>query len=264
MNYGFIGCGHMGSELARIVAKSGEKIALANRTLSKAEALAKETGGKVLSSAEICESAKYIYIGVRPQDLNTLSEEIKGVLASRKDRFIIVTMLAGKTIKQVKEALGVDAPIIKIMPNTPIKVGAGVILYSKDDKITEAEEEFFKTSLSASGEIIEIDEKLMNAGGVVSGSGPAYVYKFLLAFAKAGEALGFDAETSMKLVCETAVGSAKMVLESGKSAETLCGEVCSKGGSTEQGVFKIDASDLDEIFDSACKASYNRTLEMGK
>ena len=118
---GFIGCGSMGSALARAVSKSGEelRIYLSNRTPEMAAALAAELGCAVGDNRSLAAECDLIFLGVKPQMMPGVLEELAPVLGARQDRFVLVTMAAGLTVARIREMAGADYPVIRIMPNTP-------------------------------------------------------------------------------------------------------------------------------------------------
>ncbi len=262
---GFIGCGNMGSALAKAVAKSGFcDILLADMDNEKANTLATEIGGNAVDVSDIAKTAKYIFLGVKPQGMANLINEICDILKSRTDRFILVTMAAGIKIATLSEMIGDKLPTIRIMPNTPVAVGEGMLLYSLCRVITEAEEKEFLKILEFSGRLDKIDEALIDAGCSISGCGPAFVYMFTESMARAGEELGIGKDKAIEYAAQTLLGAAKLMLQSGETPENLRLAVCSKGGATIEGVNSLFASDFDKDINSALKASYNRTLELGK
>ena len=117
---GFIGTGNMGGALAQAAAKSGADMLLSNRTAAKAEALAAKLGCAAGTNLEIAESCSYIFLGVKPQMLPALLEELKAPLLARKDRFVLVSMAAGITIETIQKILGLPCPVVRIMPNLPV------------------------------------------------------------------------------------------------------------------------------------------------
>ena len=128
MIIGFLGTGKMGGALARAAAKNSDNaLLLANRHPEKAEALASEIGGKAESASAVASSADFIFLGVKPGMLGELAGQIRDSLSARADRFVIVSMLAGTEMKKISEALGLDCPIIRIMPNIPVSVGEGAV-----------------------------------------------------------------------------------------------------------------------------------------
>ena len=114
---GFIGTGNMGSALARAAAKSGERMLLANRTPEKAEALAAVLGAKVGTNLQAAAACEYIFLGVKPQMLPALLDELRPALLERTDRFVLVSMAAGVKTGTIRQALGFDCPVVRIMPN---------------------------------------------------------------------------------------------------------------------------------------------------
>ena len=138
MKIGFIGTGNMGGALARAAAKGGHTLLLANRTPAKAAALAKELGGTVCPNAEAAETAELLVLGVKPQGLPGLAEELAPVLQARKGNApVVVSMATAVTLRELDAMLGGGLPLIRIMPNTPAAVGAGTILYAAQN-VTDA------------------------------------------------------------------------------------------------------------------------------
>ena len=228
--YGFIGTGNMGAALARALNKEFS-VALANRTADKAKVLANELGFTATSNEDIAQNSAFVVLGVKPQMLPELCPTIsdfleKNALENGK-KPIIVTMAAGVKMATLCEMLGCDYPIIRIMPNTPVAIGEGVILASKNAFVTDKDFDEFIKDFSEAGSIHELPENLIDAGTVVSGCGPAYIYMYIEALAKAGESLGLDRETAVMLAKETAKGAASLSIESDKSLEDLRISVCS-------------------------------------
>ncbi len=262
---GFIGCGNMGGALAKAVAKSGKTdILLTDMDNQKANALATQIGGSVVSVNDIAKTAKYIFLGVKPQGMADLISDIADILKERNDRFILVTMAAGIEISTLSEMIGDKLPTIRIMPNTPVAVGEGMILYSLCKVISDTEEKEFLEILKFSGKLDKIEETLIDAGCSISGCGPAFVYMFAESMAKAGEELGLERNKAIEYAAQTLVGAAKLMLQSGESPETLRKAVCSKGGATIEGVNALFNSDFDANVNAALKASYKRTKELSK
>ena len=143
--YGFIGTGNMASALCEALVKcvSPETVLLSNRTAEKAEKLAKEPGCKFADNKSVAQQCKYIFLGVKPQMLSALADEIKPYLEKREDRFILISMAAGRSTEDIAEKFGAY-PIIRIMPNVACAVGEGMTLCAKNSLVTDAEySEFF-------------------------------------------------------------------------------------------------------------------------
>ena len=150
--------------------------------------------------------------------------------------FAIVSMAAGVPVKRLKEMLG-DCPIIRIMPNTPVAVGEGMILYTGD---AETYMEAFLNAMHFAGRFLRVEERLMDAGMAVSGCGPAFVDLFVEALSDAGVASGLSRKDATVLAAQMVLGSAKLILESGRHPGELKDAVCSPGGTTIQGVRKLE------------------------
>ncbi len=262
---GFIGCGNMGGALASAVSKTEDyKIFLSDVSKEKAQDLSLKINGNVCETKDIAEQCDYIFLGVKPQMMAELLDSISPILKNRSDRFILVTMAAGLKISSFNEMLGAKMPIIRIMPNTPVSVGEGMILYSPCKAITEEDINEFSNMLKFAGRLDRLEEQLIDAGCAISGCGPAFVYMFAESVAKAGNECGLEPQKAIEYAAQTLIGAAKLMLESGKSPETLREEVCSPKGATIEGVISLQNSQFDSAVNSAVKASYNRTLELGK
>lgn len=262
--YGFIGCGNMGAALARAAARTldGEQLLLANRTAEKAEALARELGAQAVSNETVAGTADVIFLGVKPQMMGALLQSLSGVLAARKDRFVLVTMAAGLSIARIREMAGSDYPVIRIMPNTPVSVGAGMVLYASEGVGAEALEQFLGT-MRAAGRFDQVAESLMDAGSALSGCGPAFVYLFLEALADGAVACGLPRVKAQEYAAQTLLGSARLALESGSHTGALKDAVCSPGGTTIAGVRALERSGFRSAAMEAVIAAYERTKALG-
>lgn len=264
--FGFIGCGNMGGALATAVAKAvgGNEILLSDPDTEKAKVLSKKIGAKVSDNQSIAKCAKYIFLGVKPQMMQQVLAPLAPILKERQDRFILVTMAAGLKIARFNEILGAKLPIIRIMPNTPVAVGQGMILYATCPAITEDEVKEFESALSFSGSMDRIKEELIDAGSVISGCGPAFVYTFAESLQKAGVSCGLSEDKALLYAAQTLKGAAELLLTSGETADALRVKVCSPKGSTIEGVEVLLNSDFEKIVDETVKASFKRTKELGQ
>lgn len=262
---GFIGTGNMGSALARAACKTipGDEVFLANRTAEKARALASELACQVADNAAIARSADFIYLGVKPQLLAGVLEELAPILAERETRFVLVSMVAGISIADLREMAGGAYPVVRIMPNTPSAIGEGTVLYAAQG-LTKAEEKEFLSSLSGAGAVSPLAEYQMDAGSAVSGCGPAFVGLFIDALADGGVACGLSRATAIECAARMVAGSAKLILETGQQPGVLKDGVCSPGGATIQGVRALEAGGFRGAVMEAVIAAYNRSTELGK
>lgn len=264
--YGFIGVGNMGGALARAACRTvaPEEVFLANRTPAKAEALAEELGCRVSDNSTITESARFIFLGVKPQIMKELLTQIGPILAERKTRFVLVTMAVGLTIAQIQQMAGGTYPVIRIMPNTPCSIGEGMTLYACSTEVEAEEEEIFLSDMAGAGKFIALPERLIDAGSAVSGCGPAYVDLFLEALADGGVACGLSRPEAMELAAQTVIGSALLQQRGGKHPSVLKDAVCSPGGTTIQGVRVLEQGGFRAAAMGAVIAAYEKTLALKK
>ncbi len=238
MKIAFIGTGNMGGALARAASlDKANELYLINRHPEKAVALQREIGGTVIGTAEAIRAAELIFLGVKPVALPGLCETIRPLLAEKTGPFALVTMVAGVSVSALREMLGAEYPVIRIMPNTPVSVGEGMILYAN---AAGGHLDGFLHAMRFAGRFLPLEERLMGAGMAVSGCGPAFVDLFVEALADAGVAEGLSRKDAVTLAAQMVLGSAKLILESGRHPGELKDAVCSPGGTTIQGVRKLE------------------------
>ncbi|MBR3894664.1 MAG: pyrroline-5-carboxylate reductase [Clostridia bacterium] len=264
--FGFIGCGNMGGALASAVAKSvgGESLLLCDAFSEKAEALAKLCGATVASTREVAKNCNYLFLGVKPQGFETLFEEIAPVLMQRTDAFVLVTMAAGVSISAVEKMANCDCAVIRIMPNTPVAVGEGMILYDANVKTTQAQIDAFVAALSNAGKLDRLPEEKIDAASALSGCGPAFVYLFAEALADGAVECGLPREKANLYAAQTLAGAAKLLLTSGKHPGELKDAVCSPGGTTIAGVHALEDGAFRSSAIRAVTAAYEKTLKLKK
>lgn len=266
VTFSFIGTGNMGGALAKAARKTlpGTEILLSNRTAAKAQTLADELGCSFGSAAEAAMRGRYIFLGVKPQMMRGLLTEIAPILSDRNDRFILVTMAAGLTMEQIRTMAGGDYPVIRIMPNTPCAVGAGVVLYDCCERVTEDELSAFTAALSGAGIIDRLDEHLIDAGSAVAGCGPAFACMFIEALADGGVTVGLPRAKAMLYAAQMLEGTARLMIETGQHPGAMKDAVCSPGGSTIAGVRALEEGGLRAAAMHAVIAAHRRNQELGK
>ena len=265
MTIGFIGAGNMGGAIAIAAAKAvgGDNLLITDLDTEKAAALATAIGATATDSAAVVAKSDYIFLGVKPQVMETALTALAPGLAARTEKPVLISMAAGLTVACIKEWSG-GLPVIRIMPNTPVAVGEGMTLYTADGDVTADQKAAFVEFMTASGRLCELPESLIDAGCAVSGCGPAFAYLFVEALAAGGVEKGLDLALSLELAAQTVLGAAKMVQETGKDPIALKDAVCSPGGATLQGVAALENGGFRAVAMSAVDAAYKRTLEMKK
>ena len=264
MKLGFIGTGNMGGALAIAAAKTKSEILLCNRTMAKAEALAQTLGCATATAQDIAATCDYIFLGVKPQMMGDLLSSLAPTLKARKTPFVLVSMAAGLTMDTLRSFAGGDYPIIRIMPNTPVAVGSGVLLYDATENVTPDALHHFCEAMAQAGFVDRLPEKLMDAGSAVSGCGPAFVSMFIEAMADGGVACGLPRAKAQMYAAQMLMGAAKLILESGKHPGELKDAVCSPGGSTIAGVRALEQHAFRAACMDAVEAAYKRNRELGK
>ena len=254
----FIGTGNMGGALARAAAKSPRcgRLLLANRSPEKARRLAEELGAETTDNRGAAAEADVLFLGVKPQGLAAMAAGIRDTLEARK-RCLIVSMAAGWTLAQLEELLGA-LPIVRILPNIPVAVGEGVTLLCASPSVTAEEKELVRALLAPSGMVAELSEELMDAASGVTGCGPAFAAMFIDALADGAVACGLPRKESIAFAAQMLAGTARTLLASGEHPDALRDRVCSPGGSTIQGVRKLEEGAFRAAVMNAVIATYEK------
>lgn len=262
----FIGTGSMGGALARAVCRTlpPDQIFLSNRTAARAESLAGELGCACGPVSQAAAEADYIFLGVKPQMMADLLAELAPVLAGRRDRFVLVSMAAGLTMERIAAMAGGDVPVIRIMPNTPCAVGAGMVLYDANGLVTEAELTAFTAAMAGAGVLDRLEERLIDAGSAVSGCGPAFVCQFIEALADGGVACGLPRQKALLYAAQTLRGTARLMLDTGSHPGAMKDAVCSPAGSTIAGVRVLEQRAFRGAVMDAVIAAGERNRALGK
>lgn len=254
---GFIGTGNMGGALLTAVAKSGEPVSMSDASKDRVDRLCRETGGSASDNITLAEKAELLFLGVKPQTLPALLSEIAPVLNKRTDDFAVVSMAAGISIERIKEMCGnKDLPIIRIMPNLPVSVGSGAVLYHAEKEVSEKSLSLFLRVMEAAGSLYPMEERLIDAGSAITGCGPAFVALMIDAMADGAVSCGIPRKDALKLAEAMTMGTAKLLLEQEKQPGVLKDEVCSPGGTTICGVRELEKGGIRKAFFEAVVASY--------
>lgn len=243
MKIGIIGTGNMGGALMDAFRLDPQNTMRAcNHGQEKLAAVCSRTGAEPVSSVrEAAEGADLILLAVKPIVMPSVLEELAPVLQPEQ---IVVSIAVGLSIASYEAVLGADKKIVRAMPNTPAAVQAGMTAFTFGGNVTEAEQQAVLALFSLAGGTAVLPERLMNAVSALTGSSPAYVYMFIEAMADGGCAAGIPRAQAYQLAAQAVLGSAKMVLESGKHPGQLKDEVCSPGGTTIRAVAELERKGL--------------------
>ena len=257
-----IGAGVMGEALIAALISYGVKpefITISEKRDDRAAELIAKYSIKAAPLAANVSSADALLLVVKPQDMGAVLEEIKG---SINPAAVVITFAAGKTISFISNGLGTGNPVVRVMPNTPTLVGAGMAAASMGAGVTDAQRGFVLGFLAATGKVIEVGEELQDAVTATSGSGPAYFFAFVEAMVAGAKELGLSDADATTLTVQTIVGAAKLLDESGKSATTLRENVTSPNGTTAAALASFASSDLNSMVAKAMKAARDRSQEL--
>ena len=238
MKLGFIGCGNMASAMMKGIIANGiiaaEDIIGAD-VFAPSREKAKETLGIAVTedNREVATWAEIVVLSVKPQ---FYQDVIAGIKDCIKENQIIITLAPGKTLAWLEEQFGKTVKIIRTMPNTPAMVQEGMTAACPNDYVNQEELEMVCSILKGFGEVEVVPEKMIDAVVAVSGSSPAYVFMMIEAMADAAVAEGMPRNQAYKFAAKAVMGSAKMVLETGKHPGELKDMVCSPGGTTIEAV----------------------------
>ena len=265
-DFGFIGTGAMGGALAVAVSKNnfGYTALLSDKDSKKAEALASDIGAESGEIIRVVKECKYIFLGVKPQMLSGLFDEIGKTLRTRDERFILVSMAAGTSIARIEELAGIKCPVIRIMPSLPCSIGEGITMASRNKEVSDEEFEVFLKAMEHSGMVDEVSEGLIDVGASVSGSGPAFAFMMIEALADGAVDCGFPRDKAYKYAANMLIGSSKLFLSSEKSPSELKDSVCSPNGTTIEGVRALEKGGFRSSVFEAVRASYEKTLKLSE
>ena len=253
---GFIGCGNMASAMIGGIIKS--------KIFKPEEIVASDAGEEVVRNAAanlrietttdnkyVARQSKVVVLAVKPMYYSAVIEEIAPVISEEQ---IIVTIAPGQTIASVEERFGKTVKVIRTMPNTPALVCEGITGVCANENVSKEELDFVCNILSGFGKAEVVGENLMDVVVSVSGSSPAYVFMFIEAMADAAVADGMPRDKAYKFAAQAVLGSAKMVLETGKHPGQLKDMVCSPGGTTIEAVRVLEEKGFRSSVIEAMKA----------
>ena len=260
---GFIGCGNMGGAIARAISGiSQTTLYISDPNREKSTKICKELGAEISDNETVCENADVVFLAIKPNLFDTVLPSLKKCLDGNPEA-LVVTMAAGVKLEKVEALIG-KRPVIRIMPNTPVALGCGMITWCKNELVTDKCAEIFLHLMSHAGTLDEISENIIDAASAVAGCGPAFVYMFIEALADGGVECGLPRDKAMLYAAKTLEGAAKMVMQTGKHPGILKDEVCSPGGSTIEGVHALEASAFRAASADAVITAYEKTKKLGK
>ena len=268
----FLGCGSMNEAILGGLLEAGTDpadVVATVRRAGRASELAERYHGITAIAGEeepdnnrqATKGSAVVILGVKPVGITDLAREISSALSPET---VVVSVAAAVSISQLEAALPSGQPVIRTMPNTPAKLGRGVVSVSPGTHCTPEQLQKVKEILKGAGTVVDVPEEQVDALSAISGSGPAYAFYLAEAMASAGEELGLDRELSLLLARETVAGAGLMLAEPGADPTALRRAVTSPNGTTERAIATFDEQGIPAIIAAGARAAANRAAEITK
>ena len=263
---GFIGSGNMAKAMIGGIVKSKlvdpSNVIASDLNELVLENVKNEYGINVTTnSKEVVKFSDIVIVAVKPNVYDIVLEGVKELIDNEK---IIVTIAAGKTIESIENVIGNDKKVIRTMPNTPALVNEGMSALCKNNNITDEELNMVKEIFNSFGKAEIVSEYLIDAVIGASGSAPAYVFMFIEAMADAAVLAGMPRNQAYTFAAQAVMGSAKMVLETGKHPGELKDMVCSPGGTTIEAVKTLEVEGFRSAVIKAIGDCIEKSKEMSR
>jgi pyrroline-5-carboxylate reductase len=214
----------------------------------------------VMSNQEAVKDKDVVVLSVKPQVVSHLSEDLRGRI---KQEQLVLSIMAGIKIDTINMLL-THRSIVRVMPNTPAQIGEGMSVWTATDSVRQHQKEMAQTILAALGrEIYVEDEKYIDMATAVSGSGPAYVFMILEALIDAAVHIGLPRAIAEELVFQTMLGSTLFARSSNRHLAELKNMVTSPGGTTAEGLLKLEEGELRAVLTQAIVAAYEKAQALG-
>lgn len=263
---GFVGGGNMGSALIKGLTTAEllrpEQILVYDVDRDRLRELETTHGVKPARDlSDLATASNIILLAVKPQVMNQVLASIKDNLAHRP---LIISIAAGVAIDTITRGLKQELPVIRVMPNTPALVQQGASALARGPLVSDQQMALAVQLFESVGVATEVEEKMLDAVTGLSGSGPAYVLQFLESMMDAGVLMGLPRPVARKLVVQTVLGTAKMVMDTGRHPAVLKDMITSPGGTTICGLQVLEASGIRGTIMNAVEAATERSLELGR
>ena len=263
MKIGFIGGGNMGGAIIGGIVNNGiaapSDIIVSDANKTSIEKMQSLYGIEAAKNNGEAANSDILFLCVKPNVLYSVIDEIKDI---DFDNTVIISIAAGQSIEAIENAFGKEIKLIRVMPNTPALVGEGMSALSPNKNVTESELAQAVELFSSFGKAEVVPEKLMDTVTAVSGSSPAYVFMFIEAMADAAVMGGMPRQQAYTFAAQSVLGSAKMVLETGKHPGELKDMVCSPAGTTIEAVAVLEDMGLRAAVIEAMRSCMEKSKEM--
>lgn len=263
----FIGCGNMAASLINGLVADGynpKKIIASDPDSAKIAQLSGLLGIETASdNSSAIESAEIVVLAVKPQMLEQVASAMAPAI--QKAQPLVVSIAAGILEQDIENWLGGDVALVRTMPNTPAMIKVGATVLHANSMVTSEQKNQAETILRAVGLTQWVDsEELLDAVTALSGSGPAYFFLVMEAMEAAAVELGLPEETAHLLTLQTALGAARMAMESSDTPAVLREKVTSPGGTTEAAIKRFEEGGLRDLISQALTEARDRSIELSK
>jgi pyrroline-5-carboxylate reductase len=260
---GIIGGGVMAEAiLSRLLAKQvyqAQEILVSDPQEARQKFLQDTYQVAVTSDNFLVAESPVLLLAIKPQALETVLQDLTDLPSTP----LVLSILAGTTLDRLQKGFP-HSPIIRVMPNTPATVGAGVTALAPGEGVTRENLALAQNIFASVGQVVEVPESLMDAVTGLSGSGPAFVAMMVEALADGGVAAGLPRPIASQLALQTVLGTSQLLAETGLHPAQLKDRVTSPGGTTIAGVAELEKGGLRSALIQAVLAAYRRSLELGK
>ncbi|HAW60474.1 MAG TPA: pyrroline-5-carboxylate reductase [Actinobacteria bacterium] len=260
-----IGAGRMGEALLKGILQSGalkpDRVVVSDVRRKRLTQIEADYGVGIASdNVAAVKGADVILLAVKPQQLDEVLNEIADHLGESQ---VLISIAAGVSTNHIYDKVKKSLPVVRVMPNSPALVGAGISVVSPGKHATKEATELTVSIFSSVGEVVQLDEKFQNATTALSGSGPAYFYLFVEALIEAGIKAGLARDVATKLVVETMIGAGTMLKKTGKHPALLKDMVTSPGGTTIAALEVFEEAGFRAGVFKAIEAAMKRARELG-
>jgi pyrroline-5-carboxylate reductase len=265
MKVAFVGGGVMGEVILSAVLDKGlaspQDVSVSDVSEARRHYLEQKYAVAALGdNRQVVGRGDIVVMAIKPQNLVEVMAELDGQIKSAQ---LVISIIAGARIATLSNGLN-HRRIVRVMPNTPARIGEGMAVWTATDEVTEQQRGQVGAILSAMGKELYVDdEKYIDMATAVSGSGPAYVFLFVEALVEAAESIGLPQDMARKLVLQTLIGSGHFLEKSDKEPAELRRMVTSPGGTTAEALAQFEKGQFTELVKRAVEAAYKRARELG-
>ena len=259
---GFIGAGNMAFALAKAIkkAKLAKSIIVSDVNKERLDFVKEELKINVSAdNKEVVSKSDVVFLAVKPQVIDAVLSEIKDIV---KDQ-LIISIAAGVKLKKLESKLK-NKKIVRVMPNTPCLVGEMAAGFSVGKNVNDDDIKLVEEILNSAGKAFYLKEEMLDAVTGLSGSGPAFVARLIEGLIEGGVKSGLNKHVATELALQTFLGTSKLMIEFGMTAEELVKMVSSPGGTTVAGREILEKSDVKDVLSKTVKRATSRSKELGK